>query len=151
MYRDALGARGNWMGCWILYYYKRLTSEAVSGKELALLPSLPLLCPSRQTAPLSDLRYYPKPCIYRAIDRVSRLFPSLLKEPDYSCFPLLSGQGAGYCRQEPPFDSSLPAAAHLCCHSTRAGQTGCITWRPVSPGFARGSWIYPTLAFLGRR
>ena len=103
------------MGCWISYITKRLTSDAVSAEELMLLCSLPLLCPSRQTAPFSTLSNYSKPCIYRAVPASAGSFPDYQKEPDYSCFRLLSAVKSRLL----PLGASfwlccLPAAAHLC-------------------------------------
>ena len=102
--------RGYWMGCWNNIYIKRLTSCAVSDKELALLVSLPPLCPSRQTAPFENFNYYRKPCIYRASLLKPAPFLNRRKEPDYSLSGSFLLQRAGYCRLGASF-GSLPAGS----------------------------------------
>ena len=129
-----------------------LGADSTRFREGASAPSLPsVFLTSRQTAPFLTLIYYRKPCIYRAVAGSSRLLPLARKEPDYSCFRLLSALEAGYCRLRPPFDCCLPAAAHSRAFITRAGCLGCTTWRVLLPRLCLGNWSYPTLWFPRRR
>ena len=137
--------RGNWMGCWNIMLLKRLTSDAVSGKDLAVLPSLLLFGPSIGSGQFVTLYYYSKPCIHRARASQAGSITLLLKEPDYSLSRLLSAPCLCYPGQEPPFGCCLPAAAHLCYLSTHAGCSGCTTGCPVLPRLCLGIWSYPTL------
>ena len=98
------------MGCWnnILLNGSRMTAD--SEKEHPLLLSLPALCPSRQSAPISTLLNYSKPCIYRAIASRPGSITLLLKEPDYSSFRLFQSLLSRSLPPGPPL-LALPAGS----------------------------------------